>query len=279
MITKLSDQRILVYYGPIQMTIDISTGDKKRPDIGVRIGEYVLEQFEALIKYIPQLKEMRIFKNTSDEFPKVLNRMIYGTYRSGYKELNILGTVAGSFSDIALEKALELGGTRVIINNGGDLAFKDLNGEPIRIGIPYFNNKEEQLVLTITQEQNIHGVCTSGIGGRSFTKGIATSAIALASDASTADACATYIGNMTDIEDESIIRCKAEEIDSETDIKGQIITLKVGSISRNKRYKALLNGLETAEDLYEKEIIKGAVICIEEDIVKYPDGLNIEYKN
>lgn len=277
MIEKLQDERIFINHGPIQMVIDVSVKGKRMPEIGLEVGKHVLEQFDNLIQYIPKLKIMRAYKNTSDEFPEVLNKMIIAVEKSGYEELNTLGAVAGSFSDIALQKAIKLGGTRVIVNNGGDIALKDLEGKPIKVGIPYTNDKEKsQLVLTITEEQDIHGICTSGTGGRSFTKGIATAAVALASDAATADACATYLGNMTDVEDEDIIRCLAEEIDSGTDIKGQIVTLKVGKIGEDKKYKALLNGLNVAEDLYNKGIIKGAIISIGNTMVKYPDSLLLE---
>ncbi len=277
MIEKLQDERIFINHGPIQMVIDVSVKGKRMPEIGLEVGKHVLEQFDKLAQYTPKLKEMRTYRNTSSEFPEVLNKMIIAVEKSGYEELNTLGAVAGSFSDIALQKAIELGGTRVIVNNGGDIALRDIEGKPIRVGIPYTNDKEKgQLVLTITEEQDIHGICTSGIGGRSFTKGIATAAVALASDAATADACATYLGNVTNVEDENIIRCLAEEIDSGTDIKGQIVTLKVGQISKEKKYRALLNGLNAAEDLYKKGIINGAVICIGDTIVKCPDSLNAE---
>ncbi len=277
MIERLQDERIFVNHGPIQMVIDVSVKGQRDSEIGVEVGKHVLEQFNRLIQYIPELKKMRAYRSTSNEFPEVLNKMIIAVERSGYEELNTLGAVAGSFSDIALQKAIELGGTRIIVNNGGDIALKDLEGKSIKVGIPYTNNNEQgQLALTITEEQGINGICTSGTGGRSFTKGIATATVALASDAATADACATYLGNMTNVEDENIIRCLAEEIDSETDIKGQLVTIKVGKISKEKKYKALLNGLNAAEDLYNKKIIKGAVLLIGSTIVKYPDSLIVE---
>lgn len=239
MIERLQDERIFINHGPIQMVIDVSVKGKRNSEIGIKVGEHVLDQFNKLIQYIPVLKKMRIYRDTNNEFPEVLNSMIIAVEKSGYEELNTLGAVAGSFSDIALKKAIELGGTRVIINNGGDIALYDLEGKPIKVGIPYTNDeKKGQLVLNITKEQDIHGICTSGAGGRSFTKGIATAAVALASDAATADACATYLGNMTTVEDENIIRCLAEEIDSETDIRGQLVTLKVGKISEEKKIQS-----------------------------------------
>lgn len=279
MIKELSDKRVFINHGPTQMALDVYVEDERMPEIGVKTAEHVVSQLNELAQYYPQLKSMRTFTKINDEYPEVLNKMITAVEKSGYEELNTLGAVAGSFSDIALEKALELGATRVIVNNGGDIAFKDLTGKPLNVGIPLSDTPNNgQLILNITSEMNVHGICTSGIGGRSFTKGIATAAVALAKDAATADACATYLANMTNVEDENIGRCLAEEIDTGTDIAGQLVTLKVGEISRKAKYTALLNGLSVAEDLYNKGIIKGAIICIDNDIVKYPDALNVILK-
>ncbi|MBP1925877.1 ApbE superfamily uncharacterized protein (UPF0280 family) [Sedimentibacter acidaminivorans] len=278
MIQQLPDNRVFIDHGPTQMVIDVYVGDKRVPEIGVITAERVISQLEELAVYLPQLSKMRTYRKTSDEFPKVLNKMIVAVEQSGYQELNTLGAVAGSFSDLALEYALELGGTRVIINNGGDLALTDLTGKDIKVGIPLYKDADKgQLILTITKEMNIHGICTSGIGGRSFTKGIATAAVALGENAAIADACATYLGNMTNIDDDNIVRCLAEEIDSGTDIPGQMVTLKVGQINEKNKYKALFNGLSAAEDLYKRGIISGAIICIGNDIVKFPDNLNVSF--
>lgn len=278
MIQQLPDKRVFIDHGPIQMVIDACIEDERVSELGMKTAQHVLNQFEQLVEYLPQLKKMRTYTHRSDEFPEVLNKMITAVEKSGYQELNTLGAVAGSFSDTALEKAIELGGTRVIINNGGDLALKDITGKPIKVGIPLYDDPSKgQLVLTITEELNIHGICTSGTGGRSFTKGIATAAVALAPNAATADACATYLGNMTNVDDENIVRCLAEEIDSGTDIPGQLVTLKVGQISETNKYKALFNGLSAAEDLYKKGIIKGAVVCIGKDIVKCPEDLDVKF--
>lgn len=278
MIQQLPDNRVFIDHGPTQMVLDVYVEDDRVPEIGIIAAERVVSEIEKLAEYMPQLRKMRAYSNVDDDLPSVLNKMITAVNKSGYEELNTLGAVAGSFSDIALESALELGATRAIINNGGDIALNDLTGKDIKVGIPiYIDANHGQLVLNITREMNIHGICTSGIGGRSFTKGIATAAVVLAENAATADACATYIGNMTNVEDENIVRCLADEIDSGTDITGQMITLKVGQISEKNKYMALLNGLYVAEDLFIKGIIKGVVICIGEKIVKYPEDLNVDY--
>lgn len=280
MIELLRDNRIYINHGPTQMVIDAYVHNDKAPQIGIEAGKLVLEQLEQLATYYPELKRMKTFTKESDEFPAVLNKMICAVQKSGYEDLNTLGAVAGSFSDLALEEAIKLGATKVIINNGGDIALKDLSKNPVNVGIPFKDhNCDRELVLTITGDMNVGGICTSGFGGRSFTKGIANFVVALAENAAIADACATYLGNLTNVEDDNIIRCFAEQIDSGTDIAGQMVTVKVGYISETKQLQALYNGIKIAENLCNKEIIKGAIICVQDNIVKYPDNLKIDFYN
>ena len=275
MIQELEDKRVFINHGPIQMTLDIKINSRRSSDIAFKVAEYIIGELENLLKYMPELKDMKSLKKIKEEYPGVLNKMITAIDKCGAKTINVLGAVAGSFSDIALEKAIDLGATRVIINNGGDIAFRDISGDPVKIGIPLNRDlSKTKLVMTITNDMNIGGVCTSGLGGRSFTKGIATASVVLADNAAVADACATYLGNMTNVEDEKITRCFAEKIDSGTDIPGQLVTLSVGDISKEKIYKALLNGVNAAEKLYEKGIIKGALLCVKDEIVMIPDNIN-----
>lgn len=275
MIKQLQDNRIFINYGPIQMAIEIYKDGKKNIEIANTVAKHVVRQFEELVLFIPNLKKMKMYKEPSDNYPKVLNKMILAVEKVEDKDLNTLAAVAGSFSEIALEKALEMGADRVIINNGGDIALKDLSGNQIKVGIP-INIKGKILALKIKKEDGITGICTSGFGGRSFTKGIATAVVVMANKASIADACATHLANMVNVEDENIIRCLAEEIDSETDIKGQLVTMSIGQISDNKKNIALYNGIEVAEKLYQKGMISGAVLCIDDKVVKYPNNLILD---
>ncbi|MFT8316534.1 MAG: UPF0280 family protein [Clostridium sp.] len=272
MVEILENQKVFINNGPIQMVLDISTGSEKTPELGLEVSKYVISEFNRLAEYIPYIKSNKVLKINENKPSIVLEKMMNAVGRSGDKSLTPLAAVAGSFSDFALEKALELGATRVIINNGGDIALKDISGTPINVGIP-LNNAE--LVLTITYGSNIQGICTSGLGGRSFTKGIATAAVSLGETAAIADACATYMGNETNIEAEGIVRCYAEEIDSETDIPGHLVTLKVGDISEKNVYRALLNGLKKAEKLCNNNTIKGAILCVKDRIVMVPDNIAV----
>jgi hypothetical protein len=108
----------------------------------------------------------------------------------------------------------------------------------------------------------IGGVATSGLGGRSFTKGIASAATVLSQSASLADAAATVIGNFTHVEDPSIKRSLAERIYPDTDITGEWVTTEVGRLSQEKIEEALRNGLSKAHLICQKGLIKAALVAV-----------------
>jgi len=270
---ELKDHRVFLEYGPIRMLMDISIQGRKQPELAFMVGLHVVDEFKKAREHMDILKGQNSIRAPIQSYPISVQKMLEAVKGVGDHTLTPLAAVAGAFSDVALEKAIELGAQRVIINNGGDIAFKDTKGYPLKVGIP-INPSGSPLNLTIA-DKNTRGVCTSGMGGRSFTKGIATAAVALAKTAALADACATYLGNETNVEDPNIVRCPAEKIDSETDIPGHQITLKVGFLSKKAVYTALLNGVKATEDLYQRDVIGGAVLCVKEQIVVIPSNMNI----
>jgi len=119
----------------------------------------------------------------------------------------------------------------------------------------------------------IGGVATSGLGGRSFTKGIASAATVLSKTASLSDAAATVIGNFTNVEDPNIIRSLAEKIYPDTDIAEEWVTTKVGKLSQEKVGKALNRGLLKAYSICQKQLILGALIALRRKVV-WTDSMN-----
>lgn len=276
MIEVMNDQRVFLNHGPIQMVLDISSMGFKQPKIAINVANSVLRQFEHMLHYIEEAKTLRFESEIPDYYPEVLKKMMSAVRLLGDESYTPLAAVAGAFSEYALERALEQGVGRVIINNGGDIALRDLEGNLIMVGIPLSDDPNGgRLEISITDDMDIRGICTSGIGGRSFTKGIADKAVALGYKASVADVCATYIGNKTNVDDKGIVRAYAEEIDSGTDLRGHLVTLKIGDMKRENKLKALLNGFEAAEILYTSGIIKGGVVVIGEDIMVVPDQIAV----
>lgn len=276
MIEVMNDQRVFLNYGPIQMVLDISSEGLMQPEIATSIANNVLRQFDHMLDYIDEAKTLTFDSEIPDHYPEVLKKMMKAVRLVGDESYTPLAAVAGAFSEYALEDALELGAGRVIINNGGDIALRDIEGNPIMVGIPLTDDPSgKRLEIAITDNMGIRGICTSGLGGRSFTKGIAHKAVAMGHTASVADVCATYIGNHTNVDDKAIIRAYAEEIDSGTDLIGHLVTLKVGKITKESQLRALLNGYEATEALYNRDIIKGGVVVIGENIMVIPDKIAV----
>lgn len=273
MIYREPGQGILLSHGPVLMTIEASADGVSSVEIAEAVAEKVVNEFELIKMYMKQLREMRAFKETSPSFPPVLNKMIDAVEKSGDPTLNTLAAVAGAFSEYAAEQAAALGATRVIVNNGGDIALVNLEPRPVKIGLGHCGR---EAAITIAADSGIGGICTSGARGRSFSKGIADSVTVMAETASVADACATVVANAVNIDDPAIIRCPAEDIDSGTDIAGQLVTIKVGPLTRVKRMRAALNGAEEAQRYADAKIISGAVISIGGLIVRIPDDLSVE---
>jgi hypothetical protein len=53
----------------------------------------------------------------------------------------------------------------------------------------------------------------------------------------------------------------AEQIDPNTDLAGELVTMRIGNLTRSKRQIAQAKALQRAEDLVAGEGIVGALIC------------------
>ena len=73
-------------------------------------------------------------------------------------------------------------------------------------------------MLRITANDGVGGIATSGLGGRSFTKGIATAVTVAAPRAAMADACATAVANAVYTPHPTIKLEFAKNIDPDSDI-------------------------------------------------------------
>ncbi len=275
MLTMMQGGVCFLDYGPIQMTIDIECKRQKRTQLAERVAYDVIAEFEQTISHIDMIKSYRRQIVQQDNYSSVFKKLVAAVDRLGRSDFTLLAAIAGSFSEFALEKALDYGAERVIINNGGDIALSDVTGQPIVVAVPLQLTQANGAYVEIKVASNdgISGICASGLGGRSFTKGIASVAVVMAENASVADICATHIANQTNAESDKIVRAKAEEIDSQTDIKGHLVTLKVGAIDRKTKLTALLNGYNTLEKLQKEKIVKGGIVVVKDEIMMLPERI------
>ena len=273
-ILVLPDGTVLVDYGPMHMFISAFENKKPLIKLAEEGAHFAMKVLEDLAKFLSVIKKKSKELEIEETFPDVVRRMIEATKKMEEPDLTPLAAVAGTASDVVADFMFSRGGTKIIVDNGGDIAIRLREGEVARVGIKTeIDSKQPTYLISIDSTMGIGGVATSGLGGRSFTKGIASAATVLSQKAAFSDAAATVIGNFTNIEDQEVSRSLAEKIYPDTDIAGEWITVKVGRLCEEKIEKALTNGLSKANSICEKGLIKGAFIALQGKAV-WTDSLN-----
>lgn len=269
--------RVLVDHGPVTMTIEAFLGSDPltgAAEAGARMVPVLLDQ---LAEYLPLARMAVGSLNPARDSrcPDVLRRMIQSVRRLGEADFSPMAAVAGTFSDLVKEAVAAAGSDRAVVNNGGDIALQlPSGGAPFRVGI--ISDLAEGKVthaINITPGSGIGGVATSGLGGRSLTKGVASAVTAVAENGSLADAAATAIANAANCLHPAVDRCPAEELDQLTDIRGHLVTRSVGPLPPSAVEEALAGGLERALQLHREGMIKGAVIFVRGRAAVWPGNL------
>lgn len=279
----VSEGKVVIDYGPITMSILVKRHNKPFAEGAIKAAEEVIHKFDQLIDFLKvariSIAEIDSLKNSS--YPLVLRNMIDSIRLLGEKDFTPMAAVAGTFSDLAMEEALKHKADFVIVNNGGDVAFQTSEPySPMKVGIisDLSINKITHMLKIDTKSQ-IKGIATSGYGGRSLTKGVASAVTVVARNSRYADAAATAIANAVNCDDIAVERCLAEEIDYNTDIKGALVTKKIGKIADESIETAINMGEKRAKELYDKGMILGAIVFVQGKISVYPketSSFNIE---
>ena len=270
----LSNGVVLVDYGPMRMFITALENGKPLVKLAEEGAHQAIRVLEDLATFLSVIKRKSEELEIEETFPNVVRRMIEATMRMEELDLTPLAAVAGAASDVVADFMFRKGGTKIIVDNGGDIAIRLRDGEVAKVGVKTeIDAKQPTYLIPIDSTMEIGGVATSGLGGRSFTKGIASAATVLSQTAALSDAAATVIGNFTDVEDASIVKSLAEKIYPDTDIAGEWVTVKVGNLSQDKIEEALNNGLSKAYSMCEKGWINGALIALQGKTA-WTDSLN-----
>jgi uncharacterized protein len=272
-IVTLGDDTVLVECGPMRMFVDGSRHGIRRPDSCV----------EAAARAIGFLEEIAADRNTLrapavslPEPPpdRLAWVMWHAAFAVGDPDLTPMAAVAGTIADATADFLEQQGLTRVIVNNGGDLAIRLANGETAAVGIRTdVNYHEVSLRILLREDMNVRGVCTSGLGGRSFTRGVANAATLFAGSAAVADAAATAVANATYIPSPAVSRLVADSVDPDTDLQGVAVTSHVGRLTQCEIESALSQGIGRAEDLVKQRLIEGACLCVQGHL-RSTDGLS-----
>ena len=244
----------------MRLVIDARVGKVPQPQQALRAGDEAVRFLEGVAAARPFLgRDYRV------AMPKITNplaiKMTASIRAVGDEDLTPMAAVAGTIADAVADFLFERGMTRVIVENGGDIAVRSYDGEPVTVGIrPQVKSRSISYAIRLSLERPAWGIATSGLGGRSLTRGVLDAATVIASDASLADAAATAVANASYVEDRAVFQKYAEEIDPYTDIAGLEVTVNVGALSEGKKHQAIDQAIRRAEKLCANSIILGAFV-------------------
>jgi hypothetical protein len=262
----LPEGKVLAECGPMRLVISASGEQGPMPRESLRAAE---ESFRALEKVAGERALLgKGFLKERWKIRENLNiAMLDSVLAVNDGELTPMAAVAGAIADYVADFLVNLGVPRVAVDNGGDLAVRIGCGGAFSVGVRTdVRMKEITHVITLDQCTPSWGVATSGLGGRSLTRGVASSATVIASRSALADAAATSIANATHVDDEEIVQLPAEEVDPYTDIPGVLVTVRMGELPGEKVDLALKKARKRAEQLVEARVIFGALVAVQGEV-------------
>ncbi|MBN2714487.1 MAG: UPF0280 family protein [Deltaproteobacteria bacterium] len=158
------------------------------------ITSEIVEQRKMLEKYIrrhPDFKTSLSPVSLLGDAPEVVLRMAAASMKTG---LGPMAAVAGTLAQLGGEKALSLGATEVIVENGGDMYIAC--AQPLVVGIHSGDDKFGDSLAFEVPASRIAICSSSSRMGHSLSFGRCSLATAVSEDASLADAAATMLGNL-----------------------------------------------------------------------------------
>lgn len=256
---RFPDGRLHLQHGPIDLIIE-AFGARDEVELAYRQAtDRFGDILPTLVRELPLLR-----RPVGDAYPllqgPVARRMAEAVWPHRAVFITPMAAVAGAVADEMLQ-ALVAGRTldKAYVNDGGDIAIHLSPGHSLRAGI--FAQALDGTV-TLTHDQPVRGIATSGRGGRSFSLGIADSATVLARTAAAADAAATLIANAVNIDHPSIERRSARDLDPDNDLLDLPVTVSVGDLPPASIDEALDRGAVEARRLRSLGLIEGAALSL-----------------
>ena len=268
----IDEESVLVECGPMRLVIRAWNMDGPQINLARQAAEESISILERIARHRSLLS--RPWQQI-DKYPEkdLVHQMITSVRTIGDEDLTPMASVAGTIADAAADWLLKRGMTKVIIDNGGDISIRLKAHETVSVGIrPSVTSPYISHVVCLDAGRTTYGVTTSGIGGRSFTRGIASAVTVLAATASMADAASTAIANACFVEDDRIVQLPAETIDPDSDLAGTEVTTEVGPLGLEKKLGAIASAKRKADSLSQKGVIIGAFIALKNQHV-ITDGL------
>ena len=255
----LPNDRLHLQHGPIDLIIS-AEGDRKSAFAAAT------ERFQTVLdELVAELPRLRRPLDGSPFTGPVAQRMAQAASAHKGSFVTPMAAVAGSVADEILEAMIGAADlSKAAVNNGGDIALHLTADEHFELAMSSVAGHDLGRI-TITSDQRIKGIATSGRHGRSLSLGIADSVTVLAATAAEADVAATLIANAVDLPDHPAVRrVPARSIDPDSDLGDRLVTTGLGALTRDEVEVALRSGVESAQSMLSAGHIAGAALYLED---------------
>lgn len=268
MVPGPGNRSLLVENGPMRLTIQAWKNHRFDMAAARQAGYFAFACLEQ-VAACRQLLKQRTVDLTEGEFLEKLDpqkfpipvQMVKNTWVIGSPDLTPMAAVAGSIADAVADFLYDRGMTKVIVDNGGDIAVRLSGNETVRVGVRGDISRPELThVITLDSHYPAWGVNTSGLGGRSFTRGISSAVTVVARTSARADVAATDIANACFFQDEGIVQVPAGQLDPMTDIPDIPVTVLVKDLKPDTIVRSLERSLDRTMGYVKSGLIMGAII-------------------
>lgn len=253
-------KRLHLQHGPVDLIIEAFGSGPNVRAAYAQAQEAFSSVLDDLVFELPLLRQA---VGTRPE-GQIASAMWSATRPFSLEFITPMAAVAGSVADHVL--AAMLGGnelSRAYVNNGGDIALHLAEGT-FTVGI--CDNPQTGAAggtVSLSPDDGIGGIATSGWRGRSFSLGIADAVTVLAKTAASADAAATMIANRIDLPGSpKILREPAVNLQPDNDLGSRNVTTAVSALDDNEVATALSAGAATAEVYLSRGLIRAAYLAL-----------------
>ena len=239
--------KVRAEWGPMSLVLEVRR--RGRPDDALaRAGGW--KAFQVLEDVAAEYAHLQAPSLELEYVPhsRAAAAMLASTRALQEPDLTPMAAVAGSIADEVADWLAEQETEKVVVDNGGDIAIRLGPSASARVGLQAVPQQPGMnYTLHLDGRQPAWGVATSGLGGRSLTKGIASYVTVLARTAAGADAAATAVANACTVEDRRILRVPARSIDPASDLGDDLVTMGLEPLSQDLWAQALQKGMAKAE--------------------------------
>jgi ApbE superfamily uncharacterized protein (UPF0280 family) len=226
-------------YGPVSMVVTAMAREQPLTELCCQTFEVIDSALKEISAALPYLRRYagEINGAALSGLPLVMFESVKAL---GEPTLTPMAAVAGTIADCVADWLFAQQADQVTVNNGGDIALRLGPGKSVQVGIvSSLEQGRIDHVVRVTDQDGIGGIATSGLGGRSFTRGIAQGLSAFARNCALADALATHLANVSFIQSPRVFTRRAGDLDPDSDIRDLEVVTAVDPLTEDEINRSL----------------------------------------